>query len=394
MALQITENFRKVIQKFREQSFVAKLLLDNHLVDNIIQENHVDFIDISSADITKVSYMTKDRLNKPLPGENPWTSPRRFFTRPGAFVSKVFKDIPSKEIEIFANLFTSFSTERKEKFEIIKGSEIKDYYLGNSYLDDTGSLGNSCMKYKKCQSYFDIYSENDNISLLALMMDGKIIGRALLWEDIKLMDRIYTIKDDEFFGLFRKWAIDNGYIFKNKQNFTNTLSFTDGKDIFEREFKVKLKVSELDRYPYLDTFKWLDTLTGTLYNYKPFHFSERNRNSERVLVSPEGSYEESNFLYLDEIKREYRYKNEIINACGFQTTSESCNFSNTHDKYILKENSKYSDELEDYIYSDNSKNDEEKIKLRIELIKEKRGRAVDARKYIISSFSDFNFHSI
>ena len=41
--------------------------------------------------------------------EESWESSRRYQTRPGALVSKIFKNISGKEIEIFSNLFI-FST--------------------------------------------------------------------------------------------------------------------------------------------------------------------------------------------------------------------------------------------------------------------------------------------
>ena len=100
-----------VLEQIKDNSEVARLLLKKrHLIESL-QENHVNYISISNSDKTKISYLTSERsqsiINSSPYGESSdelWSSSRRFHVKPGAFISKIFKDISSREIEIFSTL--------------------------------------------------------------------------------------------------------------------------------------------------------------------------------------------------------------------------------------------------------------------------------------------------
>jgi hypothetical protein len=66
-------------------------------------ESHVDFISISSQDRGKISYLTSDRMSS-VDSDDYWTSSRRYHTKPGAFISKMFTGIDAKEVEKFSSL--------------------------------------------------------------------------------------------------------------------------------------------------------------------------------------------------------------------------------------------------------------------------------------------------
>ena len=81
------------------------------------------------------------------------------------------------------------------------------YYLKDNYIEVEGDLGNSCMRYIYCQSYFDIYIKNPDVCKMLVYVDedNKVWGRALIWtidtcDEDKItsrtyMDRIYGIND-------------------------------------------------------------------------------------------------------------------------------------------------------------------------------------------------------
>jgi hypothetical protein len=55
-----------------------------------------------------------------------WTSSRRYHTKPGAFISKMFTGIDAKEVEKFSSLFKSQSVKTNFVFEIVSGYDIKN----------------------------------------------------------------------------------------------------------------------------------------------------------------------------------------------------------------------------------------------------------------------------
>ena len=224
----ISEELKAVLSEIESDSQVARLLLKKRHDKEDLVDDPINFISVAQ-DKTKVSYLTTDRIAKIEDPSLYWSSSRRFAVKPGGFISKLFKDIPAKEVEKFSNLYRAQSNKAKFTFKIVDGDYIKTYYHINSYAQERGTLGASCMKYDNCQDYLGIYTENtDKVKLLVMLNeDGGLMGRALLWDfdTNKIMDRIYTIADEEFVFQFKKWATDNGYLYKSEQNWYNTLFF-------------------------------------------------------------------------------------------------------------------------------------------------------------------------
>jgi hypothetical protein len=193
------------------------------------------------------------------------------------------------EIEKIKNVLT-------ERFRVVKGDDIKKYYHRSKYESEGGDLGNSCMRYDRCQSYLSIYTDNSQASLLLLMSEteeDKIVGRAILWEmepyevSTKVMDRIYTIKTADQ-QLFKDWAKENGYWFKERQDFSEYTDFIfrdkETGEIIEKrqgEFSVKLdNGGEYSSYPYMDSFKYYNPRNGTLYNSSNFEYDYELTDTE------------------------------------------------------------------------------------------------------------------
>src|SRR5690242_4222967 len=125
----ISEKLRIFLSKFEDRSLVAKLLLSESIDTNVLIDDHVNYISISNSDPSKISYLTKDRIEKIEKNSGDyWGSSIRFQTKPGSFVSKILKDIPQKEVEIFSNIFLLHSEKNVHKFEIVSGEEIRTWY--------------------------------------------------------------------------------------------------------------------------------------------------------------------------------------------------------------------------------------------------------------------------
>jgi hypothetical protein len=181
------------------------------------------------------------------------------------------------------------------------------------------------------------------------------------------MDRIYTINDEKWVYHFKKWANENGYLYKFEQKWNNTLYFnSESEEKKYLELSIELKNFDFEYYPYLDTFKFLDLRNGTLYNHQP--------NSERFITLSSGNGDSQNWdlLKLDDLTKIYQYESEIlfVKYLNIHTHESKVYFSNVNDCYILKTDSMWSNELNDYIFREpnmnNSENVTEKINLEIE----------------------------
>ena len=368
----ISDDLKEILTQFESESVVAQLLLKKrHDKDELI-DNPVNFISISRDDRTKISYLTSERMAD-LSEDLYWTTSRRFQAKPGAFISKIFKGVSSKEVEKFSNLFRSQVLMPKFRFDIIKGESIRNYYHWESYSSDRGTLGASCMKHEGCQKYLDLYTYNtDQISMLCMFNeDGGLMGRALLWnfESYKIMDRIYTICDEDLSFYFKQWATKNGYLYKSEQNWFNTQQFEQvGQKKQTIKLELKIKNSDFRYYPYMDTFKFQDTNTGYLYNYLIDH------PRMRTLCSSEGARYEHNYLRTDGVDNVLRHQGDCVwvDYMQFYTHCNNIQWSDINDQYILKKDVIHDDEINDFIFSEEFDrfNNKERIELRRKEIKE------------------------
>lgn len=348
-----------ILHQMKDKSEVAKLLLkQRHPVENVV-DDHINYISISSSDKTKISYLTTDRIqNLQSEGDDLWTSRKRFHIKPGAFISKIFKGISPREVETFSTLFRNIQTKIEMNFEVINGKSINKFYHHSSYYCENGSLGASCMKYDICQDYLNLYTKNPNlISMLVLTDDlGKLIGRALLWTfgESKIMDRIYTINDENFQYHFKKWADDNGYWYKREQRWNNTLFFESKGKVDYKEIEIQLENFDFEHYPYMDTFKFIDLKCGKIYNYQPRGVNFNTISSAEGRVQPEDIYslcEKTKTFHSSD------YINYVPNV-GMRVNSDLTVYSDVYDLYILREDALYDQNLRDWIYQDDDLNNQ------------------------------------
>lgn len=214
-------------------------------------------------------------------------------------------------------------TDDTMKLEIVKGEEIRKWYLEDNYDDKRGELASSCMRYDRCQTYFDIYTKNPDVvsMLICTNAKGLLIGRALIWElagskePSQLMDRIY-FRNERVKEKFISYAEEHDMAYKAGRGLTNIVWHGAR---FMRSPKVQLDEWEFDEYPYMDTFAKLDIEDGTLYN------SEDKAEGFYILTSTDGGY----------------FEREEV-------------FSNYEDQYIDEDEADWSEPLQDWISKDNS----------------------------------------
>ena len=162
-------------------------------------------------------------------------------------------------VEIFVNNFKALYIRANNKdfynrIETVQGEDIRYWYDGDNYLSSNGSLGNSCMRWEECQSYLDIYVDNPDVCKMLILREGKKLSiRALLWtlpDGSKYLDRVYSITESDGI-IFMNYAKDMGW-----QHYTATSK----PDIWIETPTV------YEKYPFMDTFKYLDMKTHKYYS--------------------------------------------------------------------------------------------------------------------------------
>ena len=378
----ISDELRQVLEQIKSESVVADLLLKRRHNKEDLVEDPVNFISISTQDATRISYLTTERIGM-IDESEYWTSSRRFHMKPGGFISKIFVNISAKDIETFSNLYRSETKKPKFEFRVVKGEDIRNYYHYSRHANDNGSLGVSCMRYDSCQRLFDMYTENtDKVSLLVMFNeDGNVMGRTLLWnfDSNKIMDRIYTINDEQLAFFFKKWATENGYYYKSQQNWYNSIQFErlgEGKKIFKLD--IKLNNSDFRHYPYMDTFKFFNPDTGTFSNYRP------EGSEHYTLCSSDGSKYDWNYLEYDDFDKVYRHRGETVRLdyLNMNAHPDRCNYSDLYDRYILSEHVEWREDIRDYVFGSeyDNLNDNDAIQNRLNYIQERESKKVRRNK--------------
>lgn len=153
--------------------------------------------------------------------------------------------ISQDSIEKLSNNYIAYQTNNLIQFTYLSGEELVMGYNTNKYLEgyNTSPIFKSCMNNKF--DFISLYVKNpDSVRLLIAKMNGRIIGRSLVWNlcngDLG-MDRIYYISD-WIKPLFEDYAKENNIKTKENMHATST---------------VQLKDIDLKHYPYMDTFHYL-----------------------------------------------------------------------------------------------------------------------------------------
>lgn len=179
--------------------------------------------------------------------------------------------IPDHVIGAFATSFKAAESASQITFK--ESAEIAAAYNGDNWPKDKPT---SCMWDSEVSEFYQLY----NVQILTAHQHGKHVARALVWHDcrvhgtdsrVTIVDRIYAVSP-EVEELMKKEARSRGYWHKTRQNNASLRDFTlpDGSE--ETHF---ISVKPIARWsdncsfwPYLDSFRWLDTSDGELTNEK------------------------------------------------------------------------------------------------------------------------------
>lgn len=281
-------------------------------------------------------------------GSDIWNKSRNPL-RIGRLINKLFPSkYSNKDVEDFTNKFKSIIEKRGQKFKIVEGDEIAYWYNSSNYKNsDSGSLGNSCMKFKN-SGYFKIYTQNPEVCRMLCLLedegDGeKLIARALIWkiESVEgsvatpnpekfeyFLDRQYSISDDVYIEKMRSYAVEQGWAYKTNNNHHSLSGVTYKSEKYSIGMIVKLN-SELSYsfFPYMDTFKRFDPNLKKLFN------DEEESNWGHYLLN----HTDGQYTLVDE-----------------DEDDEDVRFSEYYGCNIPEDQAVWSDPLEDYLWTEQS----------------------------------------
>jgi hypothetical protein len=216
--------------------------------------------------------------------------------RVGSFVQTLLKksgiEVYNRDLEDFVTKFGLKFRESEENlfkdFKLVDGEDIRKFYDESNYYKSNAvghTLGSSCMRYGRCQSYLNIYVKNPKqVKMVILLLEedpNKIIGRALLWmepkyectldggvsveQDTPFMDRIYVnnSKDEE---LFKQYAKKMEYVYKKHQNSSEEEFMFGGSDTSIERIDIYLSMGGFTKFPYVDTICYYDPNNKVLSN--------------------------------------------------------------------------------------------------------------------------------
>lgn len=175
---------------------------------------------------------------------NPWEHPKRQKGRIGRVVRKVLTPeglsrCTGDDIEDFVTrVKAELALIKGTKVDLVSGPEIARYYG----LDSDETTVGSCMQGQP-EDWFDLYSLNSKVKLLvAVRPDGVMTGRALVWDT----DNHGTVMDSVYGDGVGKRLLDEE-------------ADRRGWGTPDTGMTVSLEHARLDAYPYVDSFRHLNT---------------------------------------------------------------------------------------------------------------------------------------
>lgn len=267
--LSTSDDFRKIIHDMPSNDEIADILFIIIKTGTDIKTNYnaIDFSKENNDEVTFIPDTQYQRFTKD--GQDPWAKTKSI-SKIGRMIRQILNDNPEacknkkyndSDIEVFVNSYKNTWNKKygmtNRKIEVVTGDKILYWYKSDNYLSSDGTLGNSCMRYEKCNDFMKIYADNpDKISMVILTEDDKLIGRALIWKLDKsnngkkiYLDRVYVANDSDY-QFITDWVITN--VCGNDKNIMGSFKQQDTYGMICNLNKVLF-----DKYPYADTFKFL-----------------------------------------------------------------------------------------------------------------------------------------
>lgn len=279
-------------------------LLNYKKMDSMIRDiQKAEFDENSAEALMKLKDEYDEGWGEFLVNTSSW-APSRNTVKLNKFINTFYPNkYQAGEIEQFTNSFKALQRGEAVKVEIVEGEEIKKWYLQSNYFKVQSTLGDSCMRYDRCQDYFDIYTKNPDVCKLACVFQNdeagnkKLTARAILWKVTEkdegnfewFMDRQYAITDAEI-NVLRKWADRQKYAYKTQNSFGSYKLLTLGGNQFYCDMKIQLGDFDYVKFPYMDTFKRFEPIDKILYN------DDEEKEGFYVLDSTSGGFTSKNVV--------------------------------------------------------------------------------------------------
>ena len=242
----------------------------NHIARYLLYRNryphYSDTIRNLSVRGNDLSYLPAGR-EPTITDSGRWSREGRQSIKPGRLVKKLVPRIDDKRIAEFSSLFVAhaFST---CSLSVIEASEIPSIYSKLAGGEGTGTL-NSCMQ-GGCREWFDVFTGPNTSMVIAEDAEGRLVGRALVWETEEgetVVDRIYGVEST--IEVIRSYAHGLGWWTKKHQSYDNKQEWEmpDGTCV-NREFRVRLAQDSdcFKHMPYMDTFSFAECDCNLLSN--------------------------------------------------------------------------------------------------------------------------------
>ena len=265
----------------RELLFIDRDIKNyNHLPDdNKIKSQLKDTINNRLTDYARqltirlgtfeISFLPKDK--EPIyVSEGVWSKTNRQSGKPIRVIRKLLKrKFTTYEYEQLNNLLKAHIVDEGE-LVIVEGEDIRKYYDCENN-NPGGTLENSCMRYKECQEYLDVYVDYTKMLVLLNRVTDKISGRAIIWKinDKTFMDRVYYTQD-HMLDIFINYAKEHKWYYRKSNSLLETgdsQSWYGPEDNYQysTNWNLKIHIGYYDYLPYMDSFRYY--LDGNLYSY-------------------------------------------------------------------------------------------------------------------------------
>ena len=264
-----TELYNRIVDGFGGIELEYTLPYIKEIIDDL-RTNAVSMLSYRQGTF-EISFLPEGREPKYTSSGN-WSKENRQVGKPTRIIQKLLKqEYKTRDLELFNNWLRA-EMQGAFNFEIVSGADITKWYHQCNYFKLAGTLGNSCMQHDRCSSYFKVYE--DNAKMLITTKDGKLTGRALLWEiDGKTyMDRIYTCFDF-LENNFIEHAESEGWYHRSNNSLLHTGDdqYWLGPENHYIEPKrlclaIKLK-NTYTKMPYVDSFRYYDYDDNYLLDY-------------------------------------------------------------------------------------------------------------------------------
>jgi len=301
----------------------------------------------------KMTYTPKGRITSINEDRERWLANNKYRSeiKFGKGLRKMFQHqsikMPDYIIEYFTNKLKGMYT-FQGNIKIINGEDIRKWYEGCTYGNNTESLGNSCMRHSTCQNYFDIYTENDDKvkMIIATNSDERLIGRAILWETDShglFCDRIYG--NATTIEAIKSYAKKQGAYTKYEQSYSSAKLVSSTGEATNDEIIITLNKGGFDSYPYMDTLKYTDDIS----NSDELKLSSTSGNY--CLESTDGGPND-HYVTIAGGDRIHEDEAQYVERYGEWYHEEDCVYSDYHAEYIIYDRSIAINNNNDYAWED------------------------------------------